>query len=324
MINTVTIINHLDESITIDLRSPEKSGFLVMNIDGLGPVKADVNFTDISGFDGSVYNSVRANSRNIVFELKFKTMVTADPTLKEGIELGGDIQGTESVYLDPETIRQKSYKYFPLKKRIKIIVEATNRTIHTYGYVESNEPQIFDSEEGTNISILCPSSYMFDLYPTTTVFSAITPLFEFPFSNESLILKLIEFSRILQNTSKSVVYKGDATIGMLIHIHATGSANDVVITDSDTLETIAINSAKLITYTGADISLGDDFWISTVKGSKYAILIRGGETFNILNCLGNPTWFELEKGDNVFAYNADSGLANLQFEIINDTAYEGI
>jgi hypothetical protein len=92
-----------------------------------------------------------------------------------------------------------------------------------------------------------------------------------------------------------------------------------------TLEALEIDSDKLISTTGDDILEGDDIWISTVKGNKYAILIRGSTTYNILNCLGiAPPWFQLEKGDNVYAYTADEGLTNLQFEIFNDIAYEGI
>jgi hypothetical protein len=132
-------------------------------------------------------------------------------------------------------------------------------------------------------------------------------------------------SEINLETTKVIIYEGDVSVGMLIHIHATGSASEFVLTDSVTLETLAIDSTKLIATTGADISSGDDIWISTIKGNKYAILIRDVTTYNILNCLGiSPIWFQLEKGDNVYAYNADSGLVNLQFEIYNEIAYEGI
>jgi hypothetical protein len=35
-------------------------------------------------------------------------------------------------------------------------------------------------------------------------------------------------------------------------------------------------------------------------------------------------WFQLAKGDNVFAYVAEEGIQNLQFKIENQTVYEGI
>jgi hypothetical protein len=150
-------------------------------------------------------------------------------------------------------------------------------------------------------------------------------MFEFPWSNESTDDPLLEMSDLEMETTKVVMYEGDVSVGMLIHIHATGSASDFTLTDTVTLEALAIDSAKLISTTGGDIQVGDDIWISTVKGNKYAILIRATTTYNILNCLGtSPPWFQLEKGDNVYAYTATSGITNLQFEIFNAIAYEGI
>ena len=70
MIKSVTVINHLNESVKMELRSPEKSGFLIQDITGLGPAKANVNSTEMATSDGSVYNSARLNSRNIVLTIK--------------------------------------------------------------------------------------------------------------------------------------------------------------------------------------------------------------------------------------------------------------
>jgi hypothetical protein len=54
-------------------------------------------------------------------------------------------------------------------------------------------------------------------------------------------------------------------------------------------------------------------------------LIREGVSYNILNCLDkNTDWFTLAKGDNIFAFTADSGVTNLQFRIENKVIYEGV
>jgi hypothetical protein len=158
-----------------------------------------------------------------------------------------------------------------------------------------------------------------------TDFSSVNPLFEFPWSNESLVTSLLEFSELDQETATNIYYLGDAPIGLTIYIHANGAANDVSIINTETLETLAIDSAQLISITGSDIVEGDDIEISTVRGNKYATLTRGSTEYNILNALGqDPTWFQLEKGDNVYAFTADSGITNLQFQIINNIAYEGV
>jgi len=301
MIKNFTVTNHLGESLTIELTSPEKSGFIVLSAEGLGPAKADISLTERAGVDGSFYNSARTSPRNVVLMLRFYP--------------GQDI----------ETLRQKSYKYFPLKREITLQIETDNRIAKGTAYVESNEPDIFSGEEGCSISLLFPDSYLYNYLGQITVFSFTTPSFEFPFSNESLVSPLIEFGDIVIETTKSIVYEGGPAIGILMHIHANGAASNITITETITLDQLAIDSTKLIATTGADITAGDDIWISTVKGNKFAILVRGSTTYNILNCLGTtPTWFQLEKGDNVFAYTATVGVSNLEFEVFNDIAYEGI
>lgn len=301
MINSMTVTNHRNESLTLELRSPENSGLAVLSVEGIGSPKASISLTDRAGLDGAEYNSARARTRNILISLRYLSKP------------------------DVETNRQKTYKYFPLGKEIRIDFDTDSREAYVIGHVESNEADIFSNEAGCMISVLCPESYMYDFYQAVTPFSLVTPLFEFPFSNESLVSPLLEMSEFVTKTEKTVVYNGDAPIGMLLHIHALGSASGVVITNSVTLENITIDSTKLAAIVGSDISLGDDIYISTVNGNKYAKLIRTSNEYNILSCLGSsPTWFQLEKGDNVFAYTATSGLINLQFEIISDVAYEGI
>jgi hypothetical protein len=86
-----------------------------------------------------------------------------------------------------------------------------------------------------------------------------------------------------------------------------------------------INTDKLLALTGSVIIAGDDIIISTVKGNKYITLLRDGTYINILNCLDkNVDWLQLAKGDNVFAFTAETGNAFLQFRIENRTVYEGV
>ena len=149
MIRAVTVTNYLGESKRFELAFPEKSGFAVQSISGFGPSKADINTTEISTNDGSLYNSARVNSRNIVMSLK----LMFNPQI--------------------EDTRHDSYKYFPIKKKVTLLIETDNRICETYGYVESNEPDIFSSDETTQISIVCPDPYFYSAGPdgtNTTIF----------------------------------------------------------------------------------------------------------------------------------------------------------
>lgn len=52
MIKSVTIQNYLGEKIVLELARPEKSGFIIKSIDGLGPPGANINTTQVSTNDG--------------------------------------------------------------------------------------------------------------------------------------------------------------------------------------------------------------------------------------------------------------------------------
>ena len=304
MIKSVTVINYLNESLKIEMGRPELSGFHVQEITGLGPPKANINATENSTDDGSVYNSARLDARNIVLKL----VLFPNPTI--------------------EDTRQSSYKYFPIKKPVTLLIETDNRICETTGYVESNTPNIFSKQESISISIICPDPYFYSTGENginMTVFHGIEPLFEFPFSNESLSEPLIEFGSITNEPIKTVYYTGDAEVGILITIHAIDSAANITIFNTQTRESMSIDTTKLETLTGAGITKGDEIIISTVKREKRITLLRDGVYINILNCLNRDAdWFQLSKGDNIFAYTAETGLENLQFRIENRTVYEGI
>lgn len=279
------------------------SGFIIKSIDGLGPAKANINTADIATNDGSIFNSSRLDKRNITLDLEFFQT------------------DTESI----EDIRQKTYKYFPVKQRVYVTVETDNHTLETEGYVESNEPNIFSANEGTNISIICPDPFFYSKSIEETIFSGVEPLFEFPFSNESLTTPLLELGAIQNKTEQVIVYEGDGEVGISIHIHALDSASNIKIANVKTREIMILNTDKLATLTGSGIKAGDNIVINTQKGNKNVTLLRDGVRTNILNCIEKGSqWFTLVKGDNIFAYTTDSGSSNLQFYITNKVAYDGV
>lgn len=307
MIYSFAVTNYLGDRIKLELGRPDISGFLIKSVTGLGPVKANVNTTEVVTNDGSMFNSARLSQRNIVFQLAF-----VDTIYGETIE----------------DVRQKSYKYFPAKKNVEIVIETDNRYVKIKGYVESNEPDIFSSQEGTQISIICPDPYFYSAGEdgnNVTDFYTIDPVFEFPFSNESLTEPLLVFGEIQIKTEGVITYHGDSEIGVVIYIHAIGKATNINIYNTETREVMSINTDRLKQLTGKGLVAGDDIVINTAKGEKSITLVREGVSYNILNCLDkNTDWFSLSKGDNIFAFTAETGVTKLQFRIENQVIYEGV
>ena len=304
MIKSVTVTNYIGESIKLDLTKPEESGFIVKSITGLGAGTATINMTEVATNDGAYFNSARLSSRNIVLSLAFLWK----PTI--------------------EDVRQLTYKYFPIKKKVTLLFETDNRLAEITGYVETNEPAIFSNQEGSDISIICPDPFFYSAGPdgtNVTIFSGVAPMFEFPFSNESLVENLLEMGTINNRTSQVVLYTGDSDIGVTIVMYALGSAKNITIYNTATRQEMRINTTKIADITGSGIVAGDEITICTLKEQKSITLLRGGVMYNILNCLEKDTdWFTLVKGENVFAYEAELGADNLQFRVENRTIYEGL
>lgn len=301
MIKSITVTNYLGDSIKLDLARPDLSGFAVLSVEGLGPGKATINTTDMTTADGSMFGSAKLPQRNIVINLKYLWSKSVEDT------------------------RQLSYKYFPIKKKITLAIDTDNRNVEIDGYVESNEPSIFNRDSWTKISIICPNPYFRSIGANgtnVTVFSGIEPVFEFPFE---CIDGGIELGSVNKYTDRVVMYSGDAEVGVTIKIHAIGESTNILIYNSLTRETMKIDTTKLASIIGSGIKAGDDIEICTEHGNKTVTFIRDAVRTNILNCLDrNSDWFKLNRGENVFGYTADSGSENLQFTIENKVLYEGV
>lgn len=310
MIKTITVTNHVGDSLVLELTKPEASGFLVKSVSGLGPVKANINVTDIATSDGGIYNSARAETRNIVFNLHF-------------------------MGLSIEDVRHKCYTFFPLKKRIEIVIETDNRRLGTYGYVESNEPDIFSEQEGAQISVICPESY-FSLVNAdggqVTNFSSIEPLFHFPFQNEGLTTKTLVFSEIKVAAVKSIWYEGDADTGFEIRVNIHGQFSAFFFTNAKDKTSISFDENVMYKILekafGAGNSTpkdGDYIIISTVFGDKRIEYWRDGVKVNLMNALyRNSVWPTLTVGENRFQYSLGSGADNIDVTVSNRVLYVGV
>lgn len=309
MIKSVTVTNPAGESLKIELGNPAKSGFLVLGIDGIGPSRADINVSDIATTDGSYFTSARIGARNIVLNLKLLGMPTIEDT------------------------RQLSYLFFPVKKPITLLFETDNRECKIEGYVESNEVNIFSSQETIQVSVICPDPYFYSTSLNSAKFALSEPNFEFPFENQSVTDHLLEVGIMSYNTEKHIFYPGDADIGMLLTIHTTGQSTStttrkITIYNVLTDEKMIINTGLIETITGEPFGNMDkpaELIISTRRGRKYIQLLRDGVYTNVFGCIDKDSdWLTLTKGDNILAYTADSQISDLTFTIKSYVAYLGV
>lgn len=310
MIKSVTAVNFKGESIKMDLFHPESSGFIIIKIDGIGPGKATVTKNDSKVYDGGTITSARLPSRNIKMEIQFLWVNSI------------------------EDVRHKSYKYFPLKKPITLIFETDTRTVEIEGVVESNEPDIFSSEESTNISIICPDPYFYasgENSLSKTEFSGINAMFEIPsnagYSNESLTEALTEISTLYIQSERGIMNYGEVDIGVIISIKPLAVVKGILTISNITLgQNMSFDLNKIKTITEQDFHLGDELVINTLRGKKSVTLVREGKNYNALSCIDTRTnWIYLTSGENTFTYYLDGeGIEDLQFSVTNSILYEGV
>lgn len=310
MIKSIAISSYIADFVAyaIDgVNVDHNNGLVITEIEGLGPVKANLNFTKLATYDGELYNSGNLEGRNIVI----KAYYTWCNTIEEA--------------------RLATYKYFPIKKPLQLRVDTDNRSVYTIGYVESHEPVIFSENCEVSISIRCESSFFRDERgEIEQMFSNVEPLFEFVYENNSLS-PVTEISSYEPKRQCHVNYDGDNEQGFTILLHAVGDVKNPIIYNIRTGQSIKIDSEKLRAKTGNYFKEGDDIIINSIQGKKSAKLLREGNYYNILNVLGkDPAWFTLAHGDNIFVYTADysnEGIAtdqNLHIYVRVQPLYDGV
>ena len=304
MIYAVTVINNIGESLRFDLARPDISGLAITSITGIGAGTATINSTDLATSDGSLFNSARLPSRNIVISVKYSPSISA------------------------ESARLKTYRYFPIKKKVRLTFETENRIAIIDGYVETNDPNIFSSDAGSDISIVCPDPFFYSEDKSGNnklELSGIMPAFEFPFCANVSAGEMLEFSTISVLTTGVINYKGDSEVGVVITIHADNPATNISMYNLTTNEELHITTDTITQLTGEAFGTGDDIVISSVKGDKYINLVRSGTKTNILNSLEKGSnWISLQPGDNVFTYTAETGSQSLYISVAYKVAYEGV
>jgi len=310
MIKSFKITTYLGDSIELDIRKPEDTGFLISSVTGITLPAATISATDVATMDGAVYSGARLSKRNIVFAIIFY----------EDNNIYDPNTGERRRY-DVEELRHKCYKYFPIKKEITIHITNDSGTYRISGYIESNESAVFTKQEGAAISVICPDPYFTKEETSSIQLQDVIGAFHFPV----MFQPTQQFGMIKTYPATDINYDGAADTGLTIRIFAIGAITNLVINDLLKHEYMKLDSSKIQKKTGAGIIAKDEIRINTRRGKKSITLIRNGKNINILNCLDrNSKWLTLSNGANRFGFTADSGRLNAQVTFEYEPRYLGV
>lgn len=137
MLTQVEIRNSRGSLLTLSM-TDVSSGYSVEDIDGLGPVDAQIVSTSFAGVDGTQFQEARRGERNLLFKLGLQP---------------------DYVTTTVEALRQKLYKYFMTKSRVNLrLIYASGLIVTIDGRTEKCIPEIFSDTPIMNISIICNDS----------------------------------------------------------------------------------------------------------------------------------------------------------------------
>ena len=279
----IKVRNHLGEELTLT----GNKNYKVINVSGINPASANISSSTNANFDGETFINSRLDKRNIVIE----------------IVLEGNI----------ERSRTNLYKYFKNKKACTLFFKTNTRDVFIEGYVESLEVGFFERKQKVQVSVICMNPYFKSTTTSSTEFSSVDNLLEFPLE---IAEDGIELSGISSTQAKNVYNDGDAETGFLIELEMHGLVTDPYIVNEATGDIFKLN---------ATFQNGDIVYINTVKGDKYVTLYRDGVHQNIINYRDfSSKWFELESGNNLYTCGASSGAGNMIVTVTFNALFEGV
>ena len=313
MFKSVTVTNYRGDSLALPLTWPNDAGLLISKIDGITPGNVQVNSQDFAVLDGGVYNSSRMETRNITIEFYY-----GRPGMIPAIDNH-----------DVETARHIAYRYFPVKTQVRLDFLTEERNLSIWGYVESNDTDIFSEHEKGQVSIVCPDPYFYEHDTVSYVLGSYVAEFEFPFSNESLTEPLICFSDYGRKNAYDVDYQGDIEVGATIRIHFLEDPiiPSLTIYDVSHNKKLELNFSSIESDTGIELKQYGDIVVSSVRGEKDIYYERFGSRRSIIGAFDimNFPWMYLTPGVNQFMFDfEDEYLNDVTISIEHRGAYGGV
>ena len=305
MIQTIWVKNPSGNILELNLRSSDQEvGLIVFNLTGLGPPKATVNSSGGPNFDGVRVTSVGADARHLLL-----TLAVANGLILE------------------EDAKQKIYTFFPIKQEITFGIKTDRKDVYISAIVEENEFNQFAKVENAVISLFCPAPYFIDNVETKLLLSrdAAIPLFEFPFKNDSITLKELEFGYLVDTPKTTIDYTGEVKTGVDFIFNLFGWVDDLSIANSNGSQLMILDFTDAESYFGGQVTTGDQVYLVTRTGQKSVYFVRDTVWFNMINGVGlTDDWIDIRPGINNIVITANYGIEYVETEILFRALSEGV
>lgn len=300
----------------VDLNDGER--YEVISVSGLNPPSASLFTSKSPNRKGLKHNGSTLDERVVIIQIK----------------LHGDI----------EESRNALYEWVEPEQYCKIYYRNGIRNVYCEGYVQNCPIDLFTDNEIVNVEILCGDPHLKDMQGIIIEISNILKQFTFPFSiahtrdisvkSKNLYIvndkdeyreetnvvmhEGIPFSTLKASNETSVFNSGSETGAQFI-IRCSEPISSLTIYDADNPSSRQFD-IRYAFEIGWQIIIDTDASPKTCKAIK-----PDGTAVNILRYVkGNPTWFNLKKGNNRFGYIANGGAAAVEMTVVFTNKYLGV
>lgn len=264
---------------TVNINDGEK--YLVVEFEGFDPPSASLFTSKSPNRKGSKKNGSTLDERALLIQIKIL----------------GDI----------EENRNALYEWTDTETELKVYYKNGVKSVYCEGTVTDCDVPVCTDNEIMTVAITCPDPYLKDLQEIAVEISNLLKRFTFPFAIDK---NGVPFSTIRED-NKTNIFNAGAETGVIIRIKALGEVSSISVLDA--------NDATRIFTINMTLQKDEIVEIDTERSPRTVRLIRAdGTTENILRYIGhNPTWFQLKKGNNNFAFTAsDVGNVEITFSFI--------
>lgn len=264
------------------------------DVSGLADIQNEIY--SISGMeqDGETFIAARIESRDIEIEGSIK-----ERNKDKRISLRRKL----THIMNPKQKAKLYYEYGDFRRVI--------------GCVPENAPFFSKSDIYTDFSIqlVCSDPFWNEEFETREDIATWIGAFEFPLEIPYDIG--IEFGYRQLSLIVNVLNGGDVPCGIRVDFRALGTVTNPYLLNLETREFIKFNNCEL--------EAGDVLSISTYYGKKSVTITHNGITTDAFRLLDvDSTYIQLNVGDNLFRYDADSNLENLEVSVYHNDRFLGV
>lgn len=257
----------------------------VKEVEGISETKFDIQTEKPSDFDGEIYMGSTAEMRNIVIVAQIKN--------------------------DHLFWRERMFSFFQPRSKGTLYYYDRDKEKKIDYYVEEINFNFSGFVREVEVSLVCPNPLFQSVKDELTQMAVWQGLIQWPLNLPPTWKVGEKVSTLIAN----VVNTSNVTRGLTIKFMAGGTVINPSLFDINRQRGLKVQ---------IEMHLGDVLEITTGNGNKRVRLIRDGVTSNI-NYLWEfgSTWLQAEPGDNVYRYDAETGIDVLSVSIISTPLYWG-